>query len=142
MSELLNQAAQLGPYLATALASFGQSVLAAAQDRAADGIVERGRALLGRALDRTPDTAEADTIRALPPAEHTALATALAEWYDAPDGDRSAASLTEHIERIARAATPSTTVNIGTGGTGGGAGIGQIIGNVQFGTARGGNDRP
>lgn len=140
MSELLSQAAQLGPYLATALTALGQSVLAAAQNGVADEIAGRGRTMLAGVLDRQPGTPEAEAIRGLSPAEQTVLATALAEWYDAPDGDRSAAALTAHIMRAA-VLTGSVT-NTGTGGSGGGPGIGQIIGNVQFGRVRGRGDRP
>ncbi|GGS33789.1 hypothetical protein AB0E75_33160 [Streptomyces griseoviridis] len=117
MSELLTAAQTIAPVITTAAAGFAGAVVQSAQNQAADSVVQRGRALVGRLLERRPEeprdagTDEAvEHIRALSEDERLALDRAVGTWLDARSAGRSA-DLRTLIEDEARAARPARRIS-------------------------------
>lgn len=117
MSELLTAAQTIAPVITTAAAGFAGAVVQSAQDQAADGVVQRGRALVGRLLERRsgepadPAADEAvERIRGLSEDERLALDRAVGKWLDAGLADRPA-DLRALIEDEARALRPARHVH-------------------------------
>ncbi|MFF2363819.1 hypothetical protein ACFVU0_14035 [Streptomyces sp. NPDC058122] len=103
MSELLAAAAVIAPFVSTAAASMAGALVDSAQTRLADGAVERGRQLLGRALhrgaDELPTEQDSDAVRAieaLSPDEREVLERVIGRWLSDGD-DLSARSLESRI---------------------------------------------
>jgi hypothetical protein len=105
VSELLTVANTIVPVITTAAAGFAGAVVQSAQNQAADSVLQRGRALVGRLLDRRPeDPQDAETteaverIRSLPEEDRHILDAAVGKWLDERLGGRPA-DLREMIER-------------------------------------------
>ncbi|MBT2416090.1 hypothetical protein J7I94_37160 [Streptomyces sp. ISL-12] len=133
MSELLTAAQTIAPVITTAAAGFAGAVVQSAQNQAADGVVRRGRALVGRLLERRsgePADPAADAaveqIRNLSDADRLALDRAVGTWLDAKLADRPA-DLRALIEDEARAVRPSRHIHATAHVSGRGAfGIGYV----------------
>ncbi|MCH0543415.1 hypothetical protein I3F58_28475 [Streptomyces sp. MUM 203J] len=98
MSELLNAANTIVPVITTAAAGFAGTVVQSAQNQAADSVVQRGRAFLGRLLERRPEDPRDDEtagaveqIRKLSKEDRRILESAIGKWLaeriDDPQAD-------------------------------------------------------
>ncbi|WP_406501136.1 hypothetical protein OHA04_14300 [Streptomyces sp. NBC_01590] len=142
MSELFNVAGQLIPYVS----GFGASVLATAQSRAAESVVERGRLLIDRVVFRRGDDptdgiedsperqALAGALEGLPEADRIRLTEAVGLWLES--GARGQDALWAVLR--GPAGTEFRTEAHGTHAVA----IGQNIGDINIGRAPGeGGDR-
>ncbi|GAA3981614.1 hypothetical protein GCM10022384_33440 [Streptomyces marokkonensis] len=143
MSELLTAANTIAPVITTAAAGFAGAVVQSAQNQAADGVVQRGRALVGRLLERRPEDprdVETDTavaqIQNLSEGDRLALDAAVGKWLDERFGDRPS-DLRTLIEREAEARGPAEAArSIQVNATGeGSVGIGYVhnLGGLNLG---------
>ncbi|MEY9489563.1 hypothetical protein RKD26_005357 [Streptomyces calvus] len=141
MSELLTVANTIAPVITTAAAGFAGAVVQSAQNQAADSVVQRGRALVGRLLERRPedpqDTGTADAverIRELSPEDRRVLDAAVGKWLDERSADLRAVIEREAREERASAARVADSINVHVHGEGS-AGFGYVhhLGGLRLG---------
>ncbi|MFF8033471.1 hypothetical protein [Streptomyces sp. NPDC016626] len=141
MSELLTVANTIVPVITTAAAGFAGAVVQSAQSRAADGVVQRGRALVGRLLERRPEdpqdsgTTEAvERIRELSPQDRRILDAAVGKWLDERSGDLREVIEREVLEHRAPGPHVAGSINVDVSGEGS-AGFGYVhnLGGLHLG---------
>ncbi|WP_173264667.1 hypothetical protein [Streptomyces pacificus] len=119
MSDLLSTAAVIAPFISAAAASMAGALVDSAQTRLTDGVVERGRQLLDKALqrgaDELPTEQDSDAVRAieaLSPDEREVLERVIGQWLS-DDNDLSAQSL---MSRIIKARPAGAQFHVATYG--------------------------
>ncbi|MET7292871.1 hypothetical protein ABZS79_12130 [Streptomyces griseoloalbus] len=141
MSELLTVANTIVPVITTAAAGFAGAVVQSAQNQAADGVVRRGRALVGRLLERRPEdpqdsaTTEAvERIRELSPEDRRILDAAVGKWLDERSGDLRGIIEREARDRRASGPRVADSINVDVHGEGS-AGFGYVhnLGGLHLG---------
>ena len=142
MSELLTVANTIVPVITTAAAGFAGAVYQSAQNQVAESVLQRGRELVGRVLERRSDdpqdaepTEAVERIRGLSEEDRHILGTAVGKWLE--EGNDGPAALHAAIEREAAhrrsgKAAGSITVNVHGEGS---AGFGYVhnLGGLHLG---------
>ncbi|MER7173039.1 hypothetical protein [Streptomyces mesophilus] len=135
MSELINTASQLVPYVT----GFGGAVVLAAQNRAAESVVERGRLFLDRVVFRRGDDAGepvpdsparrelADALDALSDDDRALIAGAVGRWLES--GARGAGALRAELGLPEPGGHHAVTYGPNS------IAIGQNIGDIRMGRA-------
>ncbi|MFB7999015.1 hypothetical protein ACFC4G_40130 [Streptomyces sp. NPDC056002] len=89
-SEIVQLVEQAGPYLMTAVSSYGAAVLTRAENAAAEGTAQLGRRILQMAWRRRDQQGRAE------------LEAAVQDAADAPNDEDAAAALRQQIKRALR----------------------------------------
>ncbi|WP_406730289.1 hypothetical protein [Streptomyces sp. NBC_01794] len=131
MSDLLAAAAAVTPFVSAAAATFAGTLAQSAQNRLADSVVERGRALLGGLLRRqaedsaySPEEAAAvEAVANLTANDRLMLETAIGRWL--ADGSLTGEALLTHVRRAMDSNAPGDIITVTSHGENSPA-IGQI----------------
>ncbi|MGW7514069.1 hypothetical protein ACWGJ2_00530 [Streptomyces sp. NPDC054796] len=138
MSEWMATAQALVPYASAAATTFAASVVQAAQNRAAEGLLDHGGELLSRMRRRepgdppaTPDEEEAlEAVGRLPEEERLLLDEALGQWLAARD--LSDAALHRRLALVHQEHHSHGNISVAAYGPSSNA-IGQLYGGLHMG---------